>query len=98
METGSTLSGVVHIEFTIEPFVEGQPGSHVTAAIDAARMRNVDVDVGPFGSSCDVALDDVGSLVGAVTAEAFANGATHVSVHAEMLAVESPSNSGSEIS
>lgn len=89
---------MVHVEFTIEPFVEGQPGAYVTAAIEAARKRNVTVDVGPFGSSCDVALDDVGSLVGAVTAAAFANGATHVSVHAEKLAAESPTSSGSETS
>jgi len=86
---------VIHVEFTIEPFVEGRPGSHVSAAIDAARMQNVTVDVGPFGSSFDVELNDVGRLVGAVTAAAFANGATHVSVHAENLAVGSPSNSGS---
>lgn len=87
---------MVHVEFTIEPFVEGRLGSHVSAAIDAARMQNVTVDVGPFGSSCDVAPEDVGTLVGAVTAAAFANGATHVSVHAEMLAVESLPGSGSE--
>jgi len=87
---------VVHVEFTIEPFVEGQPGSHVTAAIDAARTHNVTVNVGPFGSSCDVELNDVGRLVGAVTAAAFANGASHVSVHAENLSVDSSSESGSE--
>ena len=77
---------MVHVEFTIEPFVEGQPGVHVTAAIAAAREHHVTVDVGPFGSSCDVALSEVGSVVGAVTSAAFANGATHVSVHAENIA------------
>jgi uncharacterized protein YqgV (UPF0045/DUF77 family) len=74
---------VVHVEFTIEPFVEGQPGAHVTAAIAAARELDITVEVGPFGSSCDVAPADVGTVVGAVTAAAIANGATHVSVHAE---------------
>jgi uncharacterized protein YqgV (UPF0045/DUF77 family) len=72
---------VAHVEFTIEPFVEGRPGLHVTAAIDAARERNVDVDVGPFGSSCTVELDVVGELVGSISDAAFANGATHVTVH-----------------
>ncbi|MBV1893743.1 MAG: hypothetical protein KUG57_06810 [Ilumatobacteraceae bacterium] len=74
---------MVLIEFTIEPFVEGQPGSHVTAAIDAARAHGVGVEIGPFGSSCLVPAAQVGSLVADVTNAAFVNGATHVSVHAE---------------
>jgi uncharacterized protein YqgV (UPF0045/DUF77 family) len=85
---------VVHVEFTIEPFVEGQPGSHVTAAIAAAREHDVTVEVGPFGSSCDVDLADVGTVIGAVTTAAFANGATHVSVHAENVAEALPLEPG----
>jgi uncharacterized protein YqgV (UPF0045/DUF77 family) len=85
---------VVHVEFTIEPFVEGQPGIHVTAAIAAARELEITVEVGPFGSSCDVAPAGVGALVGAVTAAAIANGATHVSVHAENVADDPPPDSG----
>jgi uncharacterized protein YqgV (UPF0045/DUF77 family) len=76
---------VVHIEFTVEPFVEGQPGAHVLAAIEAARIRGVDVDMGPFGSSCDVSLPDVGDVVSAVVDAALGEGATHVSVHLEQL-------------
>lgn len=72
---------VAYVEFTIEPFVEGRPGPHVTAAIDAARGHGADVEVGPFGSSCTVDLDTVGSVVRSVTDAAFANGASHVSVH-----------------
>jgi uncharacterized protein YqgV (UPF0045/DUF77 family) len=72
---------VAYVEFTIEPFVEGRPGPHVTAAIDAARVRDVEVDVGPFGSSCTVGLASVGELVGSISDAAFANGATHVTVH-----------------
>ncbi len=78
-----TLSPVVHIEFTIEPFVEGQPGTHVLAALDAARDLGVTVAMGPFGSSCDVVLGDAGRLVGAVTDAALLNGASHVSIHLE---------------
>ena len=72
---------MAYVEFTIEPFVEGRPGPHVTAAIDAARDRAIDVEIGPFGSSCTVAIEGVGALVAAVSDAAFANGATHVSVH-----------------
>ena len=74
---------MVHIEFTIEPFVEGHPGAHVLAAVEAARTLGVAVDMGPFGSSCDVEGHDVGTLVGAVTDAALVNGATHVSIHVE---------------
>jgi uncharacterized protein YqgV (UPF0045/DUF77 family) len=74
---------VVHIEFTIEPFVEGHPGAHVLAAVEAARTLGVTVDMGPFGSSCDVESHEVGGLVGAVTDAAIGLGATHVSIHVE---------------
>lgn len=70
-----------YVEFTIEPFVEGEPGPHVTSAIAAAEACDVAVDIGPFGSSCTVAAGAVGTVVGAVTDAALANGATHVSVH-----------------
>ena len=70
-----------YVEFTIEPFVEGRPGPHVTAAIAAAEARGLDVEVGPFGSSVTVDLADVGAVIAALTDAAMANGATHVSVH-----------------
>jgi uncharacterized protein YqgV (UPF0045/DUF77 family) len=79
----------VHLlEFTIEPFVEGQPGPHVTAAIDALEAAGATVDVGPFGSSCTATRDRMPALVAAVTAAALANGATHVSL--AVSAVEEP--------
>lgn len=70
-----------HLEFTIEPFVEGRPGPHVVAAVDAARAFGVDVDFGPFGSSCVAARDLVPDVIAAVTKAALAHGATHVSLH-----------------
>lgn len=72
---------MAHVEFTIEPFVEGRPGPHVTAAIEAAEARGLDVDVGPFGSSVVVDLAEVGAVVAALSDAAMENGATHVSVH-----------------
>jgi uncharacterized protein YqgV (UPF0045/DUF77 family) len=71
------------LEFTIEPFVEGQPGPHVTAAIEAVAARGIEVEIGPFGSSC--LLDDsrVGEIVGILTTAAVGNGATHVSLNVE---------------
>jgi len=83
---------VAYVEFTIEPFVEGHPGPHVTAAIEAVRARDVDVDFGPFGSACTVDLGAVGALVGSFTDAALAHGATHVSIH---VALDDPWTSGS---
>lgn len=74
---------VLQVEFTIEPFVEGRPGPHVTAAIAAAEACGVVVELGPFGSSCRIPLDRAGEVTGAIVDAAFANGATHVSMHTE---------------
>ncbi len=77
------------LEFTIEPFHEGKPGPHVRAAVEAAEALGVEVEFGPFGSSCAVPAAHVGAVSGAILAAAFANGATHVSLHAENLDIRS---------
>lgn len=71
------------LEFTIEPFHEGKPGPHVRAAVEAAEALGAEVDFGPFGSSCRIAAEQVAAVTGAILEAAFANGATHVSLHAE---------------
>ncbi|MEY2763438.1 MAG: hypothetical protein RLZZ43_1253, partial [Actinomycetota bacterium] len=53
---GATLAGlyddrVLRVDFTIEPFVAGSPGRHVTLAVEAVRRHGIEVDFGPFGSS-----------------------------------------------
>ena len=73
------------LEFTIEPFVEGEPGPHVTSAVEAAQALGFEIDFGPFGSSCSVPAARAGEVVQVVVDTAFANGATHVSLHAERL-------------
>lgn len=72
---------MAQLEFLIEPFVDGRPGPHVTAAIAAAEAAGAVVEVGPFGSSCAVDDDNVGAVVGNVTAAALAHGATHVTIN-----------------
>jgi len=81
---------VAHVEFTIEPFVEGRPGPHVTAAIAAVESRGLDVEIGPFGSSVAVELSEVGGVLAALSDAALANGATHVSMHVAREAPTSP--------
>jgi hypothetical protein len=72
---------VQELEFTVEPFVEGHPGPHVTAAVEAATRAGAEVDFGPFGSSLRAADDVMPRLVAEVARAAFAHGATHVSLH-----------------
>ena len=69
-----------HLEFTIEPFVEGKPGRHVVAAVDAASALGATVEFGPFGSSCTADAALMPDLIASVVRAAFANGATHVNL------------------
>ena len=71
---------VLRLEFTIEPFVEGQPGPHVLSGVAAAEAMGVTVEFGPFGSTCTVTPQQVGAVLGAIVDAAVANGATNVTV------------------
>ena len=71
----------MELEFTIEPFVEGQPGPHVRAAVAAAEAVGVTIDFGPFGSACRAPVETIPDVVAAIVAAAFGSGATHVSLH-----------------
>lgn len=82
---------VLLLEFTIEPFTEGNPGPHVLAAIAAAEAFGIEVELGPFGSTCTVSQAQLADVTGAIVGRAFANGATHVSLHAER--VDEPESS-----
>jgi uncharacterized protein YqgV (UPF0045/DUF77 family) len=67
-------------EFTIEPFVPGNPGPHVQAAFDAATMAGGQLEIGAFGT--EVRADDDAVVLKAVEAAihaALAAGATRVS-------------------
>ncbi len=70
----------VEAEFTVEPFVEGSPGPHVTAAVDAARAAGVEPDMGPFGTTVAGDIDDVLRALGEAVRAATASGAERISV------------------
>jgi hypothetical protein len=72
---------VLQLEFTVEPFVEGHPGPHVTAAVSAAEAAGGTVEFGPFGSTCSAASDRMPDVIAELVRAAFANGATHVTMH-----------------
>lgn len=78
---GAQLTNVdVAVEFLVEPFVEGAPGNHVAAAVDAFTSRDLTVELGPFSSVANGSLDEIGDAVGAMIVEAMRSGATNINV------------------
>jgi uncharacterized protein YqgV (UPF0045/DUF77 family) len=73
----------IRIEFTIEPFVDGQPGPHVLAAIAAVEGRGVAVDVGPFSTIAEVPADAAASMVADLLQEALDHGATGITLRVD---------------
>jgi uncharacterized protein YqgV (UPF0045/DUF77 family) len=70
----------LHAEFTIEPFVEGAPGPHVSAAVAAAQAAGLEVEFGPFGTSVSGPDDAVLTALDSVLRAAVGAGATRVSL------------------
>jgi uncharacterized protein YqgV (UPF0045/DUF77 family) len=73
----------VRLEFTVEPFVEGHPGPHVLAAIEAVQQRGFAVEIGPFSTIADVPAELVGETVGELLQASLNHGATRISLHVE---------------
>ena len=67
-------------EFTIEPFVDGDPGEHVLAALSAVHQAGLEPEVGPFGSSVTGELTEVTRAVAQMLEAATTHGASRVSV------------------
>lgn len=78
--TALQCSTVQRVEFTVEPFVEGQPGPHVTAPVEALRSLGLDVEFGPFGSECVVDAERAPDAVAAIVRAAIDNAATHITI------------------
>jgi uncharacterized protein YqgV (UPF0045/DUF77 family) len=73
------------VEFTIEPFIEGDPGPHVEAGIQAVRATGVDVEVGPFGTTAMGEGDAVVDAVAELCRKATAAGAKRISLQLTVL-------------
>lgn len=74
------LIRMLTVEFTIEPFVEGDPGPHVTSAVAAVEAHGIAVDFGPFGSLFSVDDETLPIVVADLLRVAYGNGATFVNV------------------
>ena len=79
-------AGTVRVEFTVEPFVDGQPGGHVLAAWRPVEASGRQLENGPFSASTDVPDDDAAELVAAVVRAALGEGATRVALQVERVA------------
>ncbi len=73
------------VEFTIEPFVDGEPGVHVTAAVAAVEAHGIAVDFGPFGSLFSVDAESLPVVVGDLLRVAYEHGATFVNISVSRL-------------
>ena len=71
---------LVTAEFTIEPFVEGSPGPHVHAGLDAVRGAGLEPEMGPFGSTVTGELETVVHAVEALLVAATGAGASRISL------------------
>ena len=67
---------MIRVEFTVEPFVEGQPGPHVLAAVSAAETAGVTVEFGPFASEFEAEDHVAFAAVSALIEGAYAHGAS----------------------
>jgi uncharacterized protein YqgV (UPF0045/DUF77 family) len=73
----------VRIEFTVEPFVEGHPGPHVLAAIEAVREQGLAVEVGPFSTTAEAPAERAGTTIARLVQAGLDHGATRISLHIE---------------
>ena len=72
---------MLFLEFTVEPFIEGMPGPHVSAAIEAAQRLGGEIEFGPFGSTCKATVGNMPDVIAGLVRAAFDNGASHISMH-----------------
>lgn len=74
---------MIKVEFTIEPFEDGDPPERVTRTVAALEALGLTVEIGPFGSSFVVDADRVADAMGAIASVAHSHGATRVAIHTE---------------
>lgn len=84
----------IRVDFTVEPFREGQLGPHVEAALDVLRGEGFAVDVGPFGNAAEGDAATLLATVGRALTASFDAGAGAVSLSAGV--VPEPEDAGAD--
>jgi uncharacterized protein YqgV (UPF0045/DUF77 family) len=72
----------LRVEFTVEPFREGGPGSHVEAALRSLRDSGFVPDVGPFGTTVEGDAPSLLEAVAGAMSASFEAGASGVTLTA----------------
>ena len=80
MSSGNSNASLA-AEFLVEPFAEGEPGDHVTAALDAFDQRGLAVELGPFASVSVGDPDAIAEAVANMIRNAMGAGATSIRIH-----------------
>lgn len=80
----------IAVEFLVAPFVEGAPGPHVNAAVDAVAAHGLPVELGPFASSVGGDLDTVTTALADMIRAAMRSGATSVQLRVAPTPAEIP--------
>ena len=78
----------LRVEFTVEPFVEGEPGSHVTAALDAVQSAGLSPEMEPFSNVAEGTQAEVIGAVAAMIGAAFDAGASRVAIQVDAVDAE----------
>ncbi len=73
---------LVRVEFTVEPFHEGELGAYVEAALESLRAAGYPPDVGPFGNAVEGEAGPLLAAVADAAAAAFESGASGIIVSA----------------
>jgi uncharacterized protein YqgV (UPF0045/DUF77 family) len=71
---------LLRVEFTIEPFAQGDLGPHVRAAVDATERSGLAVELGPAVTAVSGDEEAVLTAVDGIVRAATADGATRVSL------------------
>ena len=80
----------LRLEMTVEPFIDGQLGPHVLAAIGALRAAGLQPDVGPFGTTVEAPLQRIAPALGSLISAAFEEQASSITVSVSRVSLMSP--------
>jgi uncharacterized protein YqgV (UPF0045/DUF77 family) len=72
---------MAELEFLVEPFVEGRPGPHVRAAVDAVREADLEPTLGAFSTHATGDVAAISRAVASLIERSIAAGAERIQIH-----------------
>ena len=74
----------VELEFLVEPFKEGDPGPHVTAALEAVRSTGLQTEMGAFATTAQGDATTVATAVHDLILAAVNEGASRLQIQVHL--------------